>query len=643
MGLRKIYLEMKTLAEAQEIFFNALDYTPILKSEKIPAAEALDRITAEAVYARFSSPSFHSAAMDGIAVLAEDTYGASEGNPKQLTIGKDTFFVNTGHILPPGTNAVIMIEEVHQIDEKTVEIQAPAHPWKYVRKVGEDIVATELILPQNHRITPFDIGALLAGGIFTLSVKKKPRVVIIPTGSELIAAEDITGDAPRQGKIIEYNSHILAGLVKECGAIPIRHEIISDDYDRIKGAVQKACAADYDCIIINAGSSAGSEDYTYTVIKELGRVLVHGVTIMPGKPTILGIIAGKPVIGNPGYPVSAVISFDQFVRPILYKMLGIPPPERPRITARPARKIPSKLGMEEFLRVNVGRVGDTTIATPLPRGAGSITTLTRADGILRVPHLSEGINADEKVEIELLREAREIANTLVIIGSHDLTIDVLANEIKKRTPRLSLSSSHVGSTGGLLAIGKGMAHMAGSHLFDPETGEYNIPYIKKIIPDVPVKLVNLVYREQGLIVPKGNPKGIQSIHDLRRKDIGFINRQAGSGTRILLDFQLKKLGVSPAEINGYEREEYTHMSVAVDVLSGSADVGLGIYAAARALGLDFISVVKERYDLVIPAIFWDDERIRALMAVIMSPEFKEIVEQLGGYDTSRTGELIWTS
>ncbi|MFZ5995037.1 MAG: molybdopterin biosynthesis protein [Thermodesulfobacteriota bacterium] len=641
--MRKIYLEMKTLAEAQEIFFNALDYAHILKSEKIPATEALGRITAEAVYARFSSPSFHSAAMDGIAVMAEDTYGASEGNPRQLTVGKKAFFVNTGHILPPGTNAVIMIEEVHQLDENTVEIQAPAHPWKYVRKVGEDIVATELVLPQNHRVTPFDIGALLAGGIFMLPVKKKPRVAVIPTGSELIAAGNITGDVPPRGKIVEYNSHILAGLAEKCGAIPIRHEIISDDYDRIKDAVQKACAADYDCVIINAGSSAGSEDYTFKVIKELGRVLVHGVTIMPGKPTILGTISGKPVIGNPGYPVSAVISFDRFVRPMLCKMLGISPPERPRIMARPARKIPSKLGTEEFLRVNVGRVGDTTIATPLPRGAGAITTLTRADGILRIPHLSEGINADEEVEIELLKEAREITDTMVIIGSHDLTIDVLANEIKKRTPRLSLSSSHVGSTGGLLAIGKGMAHLAGSHLFDPETGEYNIPYIKKIILNVPVKLVNLVYREQGLMVAKGNPKEIRSIHDLRRKDVGFINRQAGSGTRILLDFQLKKLGISPAEITGYEREEYTHMSVAVDVLSGSADAGLGVYAAARALGLDFIPVVKERYDLVIPAAFWDDERIQALMSIIRSPEFKEIVERLGGYDTSRTGELIWAS
>ncbi len=639
--MRKIYLQMKTLAEAQEMFFNALDYAHILDSEEIPVTESHGRVTAEAVYARFSSPSFHAAAMDGIAVQAETTYGASLGNPKQLTVGQDAFFVNTGHMLPAGTNAVIMIEEVHQINDQTVEIQAAAHPWKYVRKVGEDIVATELILPQNHRITPFDIGALLASGISTLTVKKKPRVIIIPTGNELIAAQDITGDAPPQRKVIEYNSHILAALVRECDALPVQHAIIPDDYSRLKGAVQEACAADYDCVVINAGSSAGSEDYTYTVIKELGQVLAHGVTIMPGKPTILGIIAGKPVIGNPGYPVSAVISFDQFVRPILYKMLGLRTPERPRIKVRPARKIPSKLGMEEFLRVNLGRVGDNTICAPLSRAAGAITTLTRADGILRIPHLSEGINADEEVEVELLKSESEILNTLVVIGSHDLTIDVLANEIKKRAPYLSLSSSNVGSTGGLLAISKGIAHMAGSHLFDPETKEYNIPYIKKLIPKTPVKLVNLVHREQGLIVIKGNPKNIRSIHDLRRQEVSFINRQAGSGTRILLDFQLKELGISPAEIKGYEREEYTHMSVAVDVLSGSADVGLGIYAAARALGLDFIPVVKERYDLVIPSAFWDDERIRTLLEVITSPQFKEMVQGLGGYDTSQTGELIW--
>ncbi len=325
---RKIYLKMKSLAEAQRIFFGALDYGSILTPEMVPTSEALGRVTADAVSARLSSPSFHSAAMDGIAVNAESTYGAAPGYPKRLTIGKEAIFINTGQKLPPGANAVIMIEEVHQINEEVLEVERPAHPWKYVRKVGEDIVATELLLPQNHEITPFDIGALLAGGIKDLSVKRKPRILIIPTGSELMPIEDIGEKAPPPAKIIEYNSQILTGLVAESGGIPVRHRIVPDDYEMIKAAVRQACVSDYDCILINAGSSAGSEDYTCRVMEDLGEVLVHGVAIMPGKPTALGIISGKPVVGNPGYPVSAVISFDQFVRPLIYRMLGLLLPER---------------------------------------------------------------------------------------------------------------------------------------------------------------------------------------------------------------------------------------------------------------------------------------------------------------------------
>lgn len=632
---------MKTLAEAQALFLGALDYDKLLSTEQVLTPEALGRITAESVFARLSSPGFHAAAMDGIAVWAESTYGAAPGKPKQLVIGMDAFFINTGHILPPATNAVIMIEDVHETNAGTVEIERPAHPWKYVRKVGEDIVATQLLLPHNHKITAFDVGALLAGGITSISVKNKPRVMIIPTGSELISANEVDVAAPPSGKVIEYNSHILSSLVLECGGVPLLHEIIPDDYGRVKKAVQEACACDYDCVIVNAGSSAGSEDYTCAVIEELGQVLVHGVTIMPGKPTVLGVIAGKPVIGNPGYPVSAVISFDQFARPVLYKMLGVPLPERVKIIAKSARKIPSRPGMEEFLRVKLGMVGEKITANPLPRGAGAITTLTQADGILRIPQLSEGININEDVQVELLTDLAQIRNTIVVIGSHDLAIDVLTDQIKKKRPDLNLSSSNVGSTGGLLAIRNGIAHIAGSHLFDPETGEYNTPYIRKLLPETPVKLINLVYREQGFIVQSGNPKGIQSFEDLRRQDIAFINRQAGSGTRILLEYHLKQLGIDPAEINGYEREEYTHMSVAVDVLSGSADVGLGIYAAARALRLDFIPVVKERYDLVVSHLFWSDERMEFLLATMKSEEFRNTVRQLGGYDTSQTGQIFF--
>ena len=637
---RRIYLKMKTLKEAQELFFSQFDFSTCLKEEVIPTRESLGRVTSEAIFAKASSPNFHAAAMDGMAVLAQHTYGTTEDKPKKLTVGQEAFPINTGNILPPGTNAVIMIEHVNTIDDHTIEIYSSVYPWQNVRKVGEDIVATELLMPQNHVITPYDMGALLGGGIYQVPVKHKAKVIIIPTGSELIEAGGADKGIMEAGKIVEYNSVILAGLVCECGGESISYDIIPDKYQDIRDALKKAVEAECHMVIVNAGSSAGSEDYTASAIEELGEVLVHGVTIMPGKPTVLGIINGKPAIGNPGYPVSAVISFEQFVKPILYKMLGIRVPKREKLKVVPSQKIPSKLGIEEFVRVKLGKVGEKTVATLLPRKAGVITSLTKADGIIRIPNVVEGITDDEEFEAELLKDSDEILNTIVIIGSHDNTLDILANEIKKWDYRLSISSSNVGSIGGLIALRKGNAHLAGSHLFDPETGDYNFPYVKRYLRGIDVKVVNLTFREQGLIVGQGNPKGIKGLEDLTRQDVVFINRQPGSGTRILLDYKLKQLNINPSQIKGYDRDEFTHMAVAVNVLSGSANVGLGIYAAAKALSLDFIPIVKERYDLIIPEAFHKHEKIQTLLKVIRSQGFKDQVVSLGGYDVSMTGEVL---
>ena len=638
---RKIYFEMKSLAEARDIFFNCLDYPSLLGDEAIPTMEALGRVLAEPVFARFSSPNFHCAAMDGIAVWAEDTFGASIEQPKQLTIGKDAFWINTGHPLPPQTNAVIMVENLNPLDEERLEIQASAYPWQNVRKLGEDMVATELLLPQGHRINAYDLGALVAGGIFRVTVKKRPKVILIPTGSELLDWADLQGKPLPPGKVPEFNTLILSGLVQESGGLSERRGIIKDQPEKIQAALAEAAASDCQMVILNAGSSSGSEDYTFSAVQALGQVLVHGVTIMPGKPTILGVVQGKPVIGNPGYPVSATISFEQFARPVLHHMQGLLTPERKKLNVYPARHFPSKLGQEEFLRVNLGQVGDKVIANPLPRGAGTITSLTRADGIIRIPENAEGLNLNEPVPAELLRDEQVIAQTVVIVGSHDNTLDLLGNFFTLSFPRFRLTSSNVGSTGGLMALKRGIAHLAGSHLLDPETGEYNIPDIRRLIPDVPVKGVNLVFRQQGLILPPGNPKGIKGLEDLTRPDLVLINRQAGSGTRILLDFRLKALGIDPAAIRGYEDEEFTHMAVAVNVLSGRADVGMGIFAAAKALDLDFIPVVQERYDLIISEKFWEEEKIQALLAVIRSNEYQDAVRAMGGYELTRTGELLF--
>ena len=637
---RQVYLSMKTLQEAKELFFSRFGRDKRTDMETISIEDALGRIIVEPVFAKRSCPSFHSSAMDGIAVRAEETYGTTEKYPGTLKVGRDAVWINTGQPLPESFNAVIMVEKIHQLDENHLEIRSSAYPWQHVRKVGEDIVATQLLLAQNHRIRPFDVGAIIGAGVFSIKVWEKPRVAIIPTGTELIHYRDVEEkDTLKQNEIIEYNSLVLAGLVRECNSIPIVYGIVPDAEENIRAALKKAIESEAHVVIINAGSSAGSKDFTASIINEMGEVLVHGVGMMPGKPTILGIVKDKPVVGNPGYAVSSTLSFEQFVKPLLYSLQGQQPPKPHTVKVQPSRDIPSKLGIEEFLRVNIGKVGPKFVATPLPRAAGSITTLSRAEGIIRIPALSEGISQNEEIEAELLVEEEDLLNTVVIIGSHDINIDILADEIRGQGHNIRISSGNVGSLGGLIALKKGTCHMAGSHLLDTETGEYNISYIKRYLKGVHISVFHLVLRDQGLIVAKGNPKGIKGIEDLAGSDIVFVNRQAGSGTRVLFDYKLGQLGIEPKAIKGYDHDEFTHMAVAVDVLSGAADCGMGIFAAARALDLDFVSMVREQYDLVIPSAMVEQSNIKVVLDTIRSRHFRERVTALGGYDPSKSGEL----
>jgi putative molybdopterin biosynthesis protein len=634
---RNVYLQMTTLEAAHEVW-EELFRTKRTAVEEVPSHQALHRVLTRPVVARRSVPHYHGAAMDGIAVRAENTFGASDVRPLQLVLGTDAFAVDTGDPLPSNTDAVIMIEQVENIDQQQVAIRSPAYPWQHVRKVGEDIVAGELLLPQQHQLRPADLGALLAGGITAVSAYARPRVWIQPTGTELVPA--VAAEEPPPGKIIEFNGTVLAAMVEEAGAEPWLRQIAADDYASIRSALEEAVASPVDVVLINAGSSAGTEDYTRSLIEELGQVLVHGVTMMPGKPTILGLVRDKPVVGIPGYPVSAILAFEEFVRPLLFSLQGMACPSSRKVTATLARKLPSRLGLEEFIRVILGRVQGELIAMPLQRGAGVITSLTRADGILQVPQEMEGMELGEEVRVRLLRPEEQLDQTLIMIGSHDNTIDVLANELKVRDGRLHLSSSNVGSMGGLMAIRRGQTHLAGSHLLDPETGDYNFSYIQRYLPEVPVRVVQLAKRTQGLLVRPGNPKGIQDVSDLLRSDVVFINRQGGSGTRILLDYQLRKLGLDAARIRGYDQEEFTHMAVAVNVLSGRADAGMAIYASARALRLDFVPVAEERYDLIIPETSWEDAKVRHVLDIVGSPSFHRMVEDMGGYDVREAGRVM---
>ncbi len=665
-----IYLESTSLNEALDKWLAKFDSERSggpLSGETIKAIDSLGRVTAEAVIARLSSPFYHSAGMDGYAVRFADTFGASETNPKRLKIGEQAIHVNTGDPIPDGFNAVIMIEDVNIVrsqksapleaslltgsavssqesnselrtpNSELIAIIAPVTPWQHVRTVGEDIVATELVLPENHRIRPIDIGAMLAGGHTEIKVRRRPIIVIIPTGTEIVEP----GKDLKKGDIIEYNSRVLSGLVSEWGGEPVRFRVVPDKVDELKEAILDAHEMG-DLIVVNAGASAGSEDFTSRAMRELGEVILHGVNIRPGKPVILGWVKGKPVLGIPGYPVSAYITFHLFAKPVIYRWQGIGMEEPEMLNARLSRQVASPLGQEEFLRVKVGKVGDNLIATPVSRGAGILMSLVRADGFVRIPAMSEGLGAGTEVNVELMRSRDEIVNTIVCIGSHDNALDLLANILKKRCPKLSLSSAHVGSMGGLMALKKGEAHIAGTHLLDATTGEYNVPFIKKLLADKRTVLINLVYREQGLLVPKGNPKNIKGFEDLTRDDVIFINRQSGAGTRLLTDKHLKDMGINPKNVKGYEREEYTHMGIASAVLTGIADTGLAILASAKALGLDFIPVAKERYDLAIPHEFYETDMLQSLLKIIREDkEFRDMVMSLGGYDTSDMGKVMY--
>jgi molybdopterin molybdotransferase/putative molybdopterin biosynthesis protein len=639
MKQKDIYVKNMPLKEAKEKWHDALqtiNFSGGAKVLEIDVEQALGQITAAPVFAAHSSPAHNAAAMDGIAVHFADLASASDAAPVRLG-AKQFVPVNTGNSLPQEFDAVVMIEDVHYVNEQEVELAIPATPWQHVRTIGEDIVATELILPEGHTIRPIDQGAMLATGVTKVLVKKAPQVQVIPTGSELIQP----GTAPAPGQIIEFNSRILAGYLNDWGARATGAHPVSDDKEKLRAAISKA-AKENDIVIINAGASAGTRDYTSTVLAELGTVIVHGVAIKPGKPVILAIVDNTPVIGLPGYPVSAILTMRLFVHEMIYNFMDMQRPPTQWTAARMSRPMHSAMGVDEFVRITLGQVGEELMATPAGKGAGAVMSLVRADGILTLQAGSEGVGAGEEVQIELLRPLTDVQSTLVAIGSHDNIIDVLANLLHKGRKTIRVSSAHVGSMGGIMAIRRGEAHLAGSHLLDEESGEYNVSFIKRFLTDTPLQLINLCYRQQGLIVAKGNPLAIKGFEDVAKNTLSFINRQNGAGTRLLTDKTLKDLGIDPTEINGYDHEEYTHMSVAASIANGSVDCGMGILAAANALGLDFVPVAEERYDLIIPKQFGDDRKITALLDLIRSnDEFKELVNNLGGYSLRDSGNIMY--
>ncbi|MCX6082911.1 MAG: molybdopterin biosynthesis protein [Chloroflexi bacterium] len=653
-----VYLHDIPLSDAIAELNQALrkaDLWRVLSKEIIPLDEnAVKRVLAEPVWALKSSPHYHASAMDGFAVRAEMTVGALPAAPISLSLGEQAKYVDTGEPLPDWANAIIPIENVESVDAlgnissdvrnpDFIRIRSSIVPWSHVRPLGEDIVATQLVLPAGHTLGPYDLGAIAASGHVSITVAKRPRIGIIPTGSELVPI----GSELRPGDILEYNSLVIAGQIKAMGAEPVRFPITFDDFDLISDRVVLA-AQSCDLVILNAGSSAGSEDFSSRVVEKLGTLLVHGVAVRPGHPVILGMVNRQaesfdtvkeiPIIGVPGYPVSAALTVDIFIEPLIACWLGRRPLELPVLPAFMTRKTVSPPGDDDYIRVVVGMVGDKMLAAPISRGAGVITSLVRADGLVVLPRGVQGVDAGEPVSVRLLRSREEIGQTIFCIGSHDVILDLMAQFLAQNDRRFV--SANVGSQGGLVALRRGEAHLSGSHLLDPDSGDYNLRYIREYLPEIRVRVMGFVHREQGLIVRKGNPKAIKGLIELAAGDVAFINRQRGAGTRVLLDFHLNLLGIDSDRIKGYDDEEYTHLGVAAAVASGRADCGMGIPAAAQALELGFIPLYKERYDLIIPNVIAETELMGPLLKLLESQDFKNAINKLPGYDTTIMGKLI---
>ena len=617
------------------------DYLALLRengfgpqTETVAVQHAYGRVTSRAVYANINAPHYAASAMDGIALHARDSFGATETTP--VILREDQYVVvDTGDPVPEGCDAVIMVEDIVKNDDGSVTIHAAAAPWQHIRQIGEDICAGEMILPGYTEVTPAAIGAMIAGGVTELEVIRRPVVAIIPTGDEIIPP---CAD-PKPGEILEFNSSIFSAMLSDWGAVPKTYPIVPDRFDEIRAVLRQA-ADECDMVILNAGSSAGRDDYSTASIRDVGQVLYHGIAIKPGKPAILGCRGPKPILGVPGYPVSGIIVIEELLRPLIELWLGRESESRSRTRAILTRPVVSGLKYQEYVRVRMGYVGDRLTASPLPRGSGVVSSFMKADGIVEVPQGTEGFQSGEEVRVRLLNAKKKLKNTLVVIGSHDPLLDELSDLIHTANHSMYVSSAHVGSMGGIMAVRRGEAHAAGIHLLDTGTGIYNRSYIRKYFPHGGVYLVRCVGRQQGLMLQKGNPLGIQGFSDIAREGVRYVNRQKGSGTRILMDYLCGKYGIRPEQIYGYEREEMTHNSVAVQIASSSADAGMGIYSTARLYDLDFIPVCVEEYDLLIPETAWSSPMVRQLIETLKSPAFAARITAMGGYTLDQPGEII---
>lgn len=608
---------MTSLADALHLLRNRFSCSP--RVVRIPVQKSFGKITAEAIISPQTVPAAHLSAMDGIAVKSRSTIGATDQQPVTLM---DFGRVNTGNVIPDGFDAVIMIEDIEEHDG-SFQIHSAAHPWQHIRPVGEDIARAEMIIPRRSRIRAVDIGAMASYGISDVPVLDL-KVALITTGSEIIPV----GEIPCPGQVIESNMHMAAALITAAGASTTHFPIVADDQDKIRAMVKRAIK-DHDIVLISGGSSKGTKDYTAEIISGLGTVFVHGIAIKPAKPVILGDIMNKPVIGIPGYPIASYTILREIVLPLL-GWYGFIIPEPENIPVQLTSTIQSSLGIDEFVHATVGKIRDTWVAVPHSRRSGVQMSMVRSNAYLKIPADQDRLKAGAKTTANLTVRKSTAEQMVLITGSHDPAIDYLADLV--RDAGIFITSSHVGSMGGLLALKRGDCHLAPMHLL-ADDGEYNTPYLQMHLPNKELIQICVAERVQGIV--SREVLGFDAITSHR-----FINRQPGSGTRKLLDHLLAQKGISPDSITGYEEEVTTHLGVCLAVQNGDADLGMTVYGAARAFSLPFIPVSVERYELITTRqMFEEDDRIKAITEMINSQKFREVLIHLGGYEMEHTGTI----
>jgi putative molybdopterin biosynthesis protein len=628
------FLDVVSRDTATERFHEHLSLVP-LGVETVDLANALDRVLANDVAAEVDVPAFDRSNVDGFAVHAADTFNAMEEAPRSLQLNDEVLApgvqskttvepgtatpIATGAIVPRGADAVVMIEQTELVDGKSeLQVRRAVSPGQHIAFAGTDIARGETVLREGHRVTSREIGVLAAVGLGQVDVFRRPRVAIVSTGDEIIAP----GETPRPGAVFDSNQAILSAAVRELGAEPVPMGIVPDDETRLRDVLQTAL--DCDVILLSGGTSKGAGDLSYHVVRELTNpgIVAHGVALKPGKPICLAVTEGKPVVILPGFPTSAIFTFHEFVAPVIRALGGQPEATRDTVTATMPLRFNSERGRTEFLLVGLVESESGLAAYPMGKGSGSVTTFSRADGFIAIDSQTEIVEAGASVEVQLLGRAVEPAD-LISIGSHCVGLDLLLGLLERRG--LATKALHVGSTGGLAAAQRGECDLGGIHLMDLETGEYNRPFLTDGL-----ELIAGYRRMQCLVFRSGDErfegKTVAEALELAAADTDcrMVNRNAGSGTRILIDRLLD--GRTPA---GYPVQAKSHNAVAAAIQQGRADWGIAIETVAREYDLAAIPVQDEHYDFVVPTSRRERPAVRAFVELLSDPATRGQLEELG--------------